>query len=89
MYLFSFLSGMTKIEVYYDGVFNDLNNYISYYSKSKVLVYEHMSFQELHNILLSKLGNFVDMDNLNIYIYLSFIECLKKNLPITNDGDVK
>ena len=48
-----------------------------------------MSFQELHNSLLSKLDSFVDMDNMDIYFFLDSIECLKKDLPITNYNDVK
>ena len=48
-----------------------------------------MSFQELHNSLLSKLDSFVDMDNLDIHLFLGPIECLKKDLAITNDSDVK
>ena len=49
----------------------------------------NMSFQELYNSLLSKLGSYIDMDNVDIFLRLSPIECLKKDLPITNDNDVK
>ena len=48
-----------------------------------------MSFQELHISLLSNLDNFVDMDNLDIYLCLGLIESLKKDLPITNAINVK
>ena len=46
IYFYYFLSGMAKIAVYDDGFFNDSSSYISY-SVSKILVNEHMFFQDL------------------------------------------
>lgn len=45
---------MTNITVYYDGFFNNFDNYISY-NILEILVNEQMHFQELHNSLRSKL----------------------------------
>ena len=51
---------MTKISIYFDGFFNDSNNYISY-SFSEILVNEFMSFKDLYNIIRSKLGCYIDI----------------------------
>ena len=48
-----------------------------------------MCYKELYNILRFKLASFIDMKNIDIYFCLGSIECLKKNLAITNDNDVK
>ena len=63
---------MTKIFAYYDDFFNDSDNYISY-SVSEILVNELMCFQDLYNILLSKLDSYID-----IWLCLCPIKSLKK-----------
>ena len=72
-----------NISVYFDDFFNDYDNYISY-SISEILVNELMSFKDLCNTFRSKLGSYID-----IYLCLGSIECLKKDLLITNDNGVK
>ena len=60
---------MTTIAVYFDGFFNETNNYVSF-SVSEIVVNEDMSYNELSNVLKSKLGSFIDMNNFDIYIPL-------------------
>ena len=79
---------MASIAVYFDDFFNETNNYVSY-SVSEIVVDEHMSYTELSNVLRSKLGSFIDMNNFEIYLCLGPIECLKKDLGIKNDNNVK
>ena len=56
---------------------------------SEIVVDEPMSYTELSNVLRSKLGSFIDMNNFEIYFCLVPIECLKKDMRINNDNDVK
>ena len=79
---------MTKISVYFDGFFNESNNYVSF-NVSEITVNEHMCYKELYNSLKSKLDSIIDMNNIDIYLCLGPIECVKKDLAITNDNDVK
>ena len=79
---------MTSITVYFDGFFNETNNYVSY-RVSKIVVDEHMSYTELSNVLKSKLDSLVDMNYFDIYLCLGPIECLKKDMRINKDNDVK
>ena len=78
---------MIKIVVYFDDFFNESNNYVSF-SVSEIIVDEHRCYKELYNVLRSKLGSFIDMNNIDIYICRP-IKCLKKDLSIRNDNDVK
>ena len=64
---------MTSIAVYFDGFFNETNNYVSY-SVSEIIVDEHLSYTVLSNVLRSKLGSFIDMNNFEIYLCLDPIE---------------
>lgn len=51
---------------------------------------EHISFQDLYNNLLSKLGSYINTDNIDIYLYVGrLVECPKKDMPITSDNNVK
>ena len=79
---------MTKIAVYFDGFFNESNNYFSF-SVSEITVNEHVYYKELYTSLRSKLYSFIDMNNIDIYLYLDPIKYVKKDLTITNDNDVK
>ena len=79
---------MTKITVYFDGFFNDSKNYVSY-RIFEIFVNELKSFKDLHNILRSKFGSYTDINNIDIYLCVCSIECLKKDLTITNNNDVK
>ena len=62
--------------------FNESNNYI-------VLMCPKLQLINICASLRSKLGSIIDMNNINIYICLGSIKCVKKDLAITNDNDVK
>ena len=79
---------MAKFAVYFDGFFNELNNYVSF-SMPEITVHEHLCYKELYTSLRSKLYSFIDMNNIDIYLYLDPIKYVKKDLTITNDNDVK
>ena len=73
---------MVRIIVYFDGFFNESNNYLSF-SVSEITIIEHMYYKELYTSLISKLGSIIDMNNIDIYIFLGPIECVKNDLAIT------
>ena len=79
---------MARIAVYFDVFFNESHNYVSF-SVSEIIVNEHMCYKELYSSLRSKLGSIIDMNNIDIYICLGSIKCVKKDLTITNNKDVK
>ena len=56
---------MSSIAVYFDSFFNESNNYIGF-SVSEVVVDEHISYKEVSNVLRSKLGSFIDINNFDI-----------------------
>ena len=55
----------------------------------EIILDEHMCYKELYNVLRSKLGSFIDMNNIDIYLCLGPIECFEKDLAIRNDNDVR
>ena len=79
---------MTRIVVYFNGFFNESHNYVSF-SVSEITVNKLMCYKELYTSLRSKLGSIIDMNNIDIYFCPGPIECVKKDLVITNDNDVK
>ena len=69
---------MTRIAVYFDGFFNESHNYVSF-SVSEIVVNEHMCYKDLYNSLRSKLDSIIDMNNIDIYLCIGPIECVKKD----------
>ena len=55
---------MARITVYFDGLFNESHNYVSF-SVSEITVNEHMCCKELYSSLRSKLGSINDMNNID------------------------
>ena len=60
---------MTKIALYFDGFFNESNNYDSF-SVSEITINKNMCYKELYTSLRSKLNSFIDMNNIDIYLCL-------------------
>ena len=56
---------------------------------SETTINVHMYYKQLYTSIRSKLGSIIDMNNIDIYLCLGPIECVKIDLAITNDNDVK
>lgn len=48
-----------------------------------------MCFEELRHVLISKLGDMLNMEKLEILVCIGTKEYLKKDLSVTNDTDIK
>ena len=79
---------MVKIAVYFNDFFKESNHYDNS-SVSKITVNEQTCYKELYTSLRSKLVSIIDMNNIDIYLFLGSIECVEKDLAITNDNNVK
>uniref|UniRef100_A0A9I9EKN5 Protein FAR-RED ELONGATED HYPOCOTYL 3-like n=1 Tax=Cucumis melo TaxID=3656 RepID=A0A9I9EKN5_CUCME len=74
-------------------IYSTILSVFTYIRMTRIAAYfdvnEHMCYKELYTSLRSKLDSIIDMNNIDIYICLGPIECVKKDLAITNDNDVK